>query len=469
MVLGAGDRGKTEELNAFNTHHPPLPVSVLLDLQEDLAGLNCSCRPFLPVIVLTSNRNEEIAFSQADFFISQRKIMWRHAVRLAQRHPRRLARPDVLAAILSSSRWPETSTNISMRSFSRRVRGGLDDPDDELNEHKASEAERRLTKTPSATDMEFFSQLADDLEDDEDDDEKIDAEYQRKQEEIRRELDSRTGRGWTDPWHISEEQWMSLQTYDDLPEWSPEFVSRISQERVKVYSEGIPILSVLASMSLPPEACPHPGLGKTKEYAAYRKEVHYRHIAQKAQELAKPKVERILKLKTWEEKQDAVDELFESVEEQLRNQEEILGLHPEFPNWVGMALEEYLTDFKVGESKDSVKKSDAASKDAEAEPLFMDCFDPNEPDEIVPTILSPLRPHPRDGPGRMVEEWQLSANKKTKRILMRACTRKVAEALEKNDVSRVFVHGRRGVGKVPNLMLLQNCISPTHSSIVVRF
>lgn len=342
---------------------------------------------------------------------------------------------------------------FATRSFSRKSRGALDDVSEE--EAKQAGAEQMKAKMPSATEMEFFS-LKDDsfFDDDEDDDYDeddsavADAEYERKQEEIRRELDTRTGRGWTDPWEISEEQWMSLQTADDLPEWSPEFVSRISQERVKVHPEGVPTLSEIASMSLPPEACPHPGMGQTKEYAAYRKQHHFKYIEGRIEEVLPPKLDRITKLKTWEEKQDAVDELFESVEEQLRNEEEILGLHPQFGNWVTQAIEEYLTKIKNGDTKPDSKKVDASTKDAEAHPIFMDCYDEHEPDEMVPSILSPLKPHPRDGPGRMVEEWQLAANKKTKRILVRPVMRKIAETMEQNVASRILVHGRRGVGKV---------------------
>ena len=52
----------------------------------------------------------------------------------------------------------------------------------------------------------------------------------------------------------------------------------------------------------------------------------------------------------------------------------------------------------------------------------------------------------------MVEEWQLAANKDTKRIMMRDATReiaeKVVEAEEGKGATRVFVSGKRGVGKV---------------------
>lgn len=85
----------------------------------------------------------------------------------------------------------------------------------------------------SASATEFHDELAE--EEVEDEDEHDDEEYRRKQEEIQKELDSRTGLVWTDPWEVSEEQWMSSTTVNDLPDWSPEYVSRISQERVKIH------------------------------------------------------------------------------------------------------------------------------------------------------------------------------------------------------------------------------------------
>ncbi len=376
--------------------------------------------------------------------------MWRHAVKVATRPTRWMAGTRPCGCSMVSIFPPRK--DVAVRYFARRPRDGLDDVDDVLKEQTENEKERTRSKTLSATEMELFA-MGEDLGDndddnDEEDDARMDAEYQRKQEAIRKELDSRTGRGWTDPWHISEEQWMSLQTADDLPGWSPEFVSRISQERVKIHADGIPTLSALATMSFPPEPCPHPGLGQTKEYAAFRKKFHYNYIAKKVEELAKPNLDKILKLTQWEKKQDAVDELFENVEEQLRNQEEILGLHPDFPKWVERALEKYLIKVKYGNVTNDVVKSETELKDADAEPLFMDCYNPADSDSIVPSILSPLAPHHRDGPGRMVEEWQLAAHKSTKRILMRTSTRKIAETLEKNDASRIFVCGRKGVGKV---------------------
>ena len=55
----------------------------------------------------------------------------------------------------------------------------------------------------------------------------------------------------------------------------------------------------------------------------------------------------------------------------------------------------------------------------------------------------------------MVEEWDLAADKGTKRILIRHCIREIAQALEEagkenadDAVRRMFVKGRQGVGKV---------------------
>lgn len=197
-------------------------------------------------------------------------------------------------------------------------------------------------------------------------------------------------------------------------------------------------------MPLPPPACPHPGLGKAKAYAAHRKHVHFEQISGKVERMAESKVKEILLLPTWDEKQDAVDELFESLEVELKEKEEILGKHPDFGDWVERSLQKYLSTF----NKDG-SQSKEESRAEEMAPLFMDCFSPNdEPDQLVPSILSPLKPHPNDGPGRMVEEWELAANTKTKRILIREPTKTIAKVLEGNDASRIYVYGRRGVGKV---------------------
>jgi hypothetical protein len=130
-----------------------------------------------------------------------------------------------------------------IRYFSRRVKSHLDDPVEEFLELEESRAMKERNTSVSAIDMEFFgNNSSDDGFDDDDDDDDTDkadplysAEYRKKQEETREELDSRTGRPWTDPWEITDEEWMSSTLQENLPDFSPELVSRISQERVRVY------------------------------------------------------------------------------------------------------------------------------------------------------------------------------------------------------------------------------------------
>ena len=73
-------------------------------------------------------------------------------------------------------------------------------------------------------------------DDDDEDEERIrqDLEKERKAQAVRDELDRRTGRGWTDDWTITDEDWFAGRKLDDLPDWSPELCSRMSLERVKV-------------------------------------------------------------------------------------------------------------------------------------------------------------------------------------------------------------------------------------------
>jgi hypothetical protein len=113
-------------------------------------------------------------------------------------------------------------------------------------EERESQANKENEGSVAAVwNMEFFDEQlinanSDDAgyNDGDDDEEELaarmDEEYRQKQEEIQRELDSREGRPWKDPWAIKEEQWMSTTGFDDLPDWSSDRVSRISQERVQV-------------------------------------------------------------------------------------------------------------------------------------------------------------------------------------------------------------------------------------------
>jgi hypothetical protein len=146
-------------------------------------------------------------------------IMWR-----VLRSQRRLQ--HVLARASSQA---QVAQAIGVRSFSRKVPGASGTPDPMPEKEMHPDAQK--PSLFSATD--FYDELAEEEVDEED--EHDDEEYRRKQEEIQKELDSRTGLVWTDPWEVSEEQWMSSTTVEDLPDWSPEYVSRISQERVKIH------------------------------------------------------------------------------------------------------------------------------------------------------------------------------------------------------------------------------------------
>jgi hypothetical protein len=147
--------------------------------------------------------------------------MWRAGTLIRSQHSRVLARL-LLARGLENG---QASSIPVSRLFSTGSR-----------DQEAGAAKPRVKSFP-APDMEFFNELLDDSDDDDDDDEAgiQDKEYRQKQEEIQRELDTRIGRPWTDPWEITQEDWMSTGTADDLPEWSPDYVSRVAQERVKLH------------------------------------------------------------------------------------------------------------------------------------------------------------------------------------------------------------------------------------------
>jgi len=313
----------------------------------------------------------------------------------------------------------------------------------------------------SPDDMEFFDPSTFDLNDDEESEEEIlEREQEEKRQKIRDELDKRTGRLWSDPWEITHEEWSTKRVADDLPDWTPDMCSRISSERVKIHPDGTPTLLTLSKIALPPPPPPHPGHGNAKPYSKYRKSAHNEYVAEKVAAMAAPKVDEILKKETWQDKQDAVDELFESVEFQLKDQEKILGRHPKFGDWVERALEDYLRSVKHESSatKESVTDKEAEGdisnnfpskeQDEKALPIFCDLYDKEGPDAVVPKILHPLKPHAKDGPGRMIEEWEIIAHKETKRMMLRQSTRKIAQVLsDDSKPSRVYVTGKRGVGK----------------------
>ena len=100
---------------------------------------------------------------------------------------------------------------------------------------------------------------------------KEEVEYHARQLQIKKELDKRTGRLWTDEWIITDEEWMTSQSFEDIEEWSPQLATRKSLESVKVFEGGVPTLEQLGRLELPRSLPPHPGHGDPNAYAKYRK------------------------------------------------------------------------------------------------------------------------------------------------------------------------------------------------------
>lgn len=60
------------------------------------------------------------------------------------------------------------------------------------------------------------------------------AEFLRRKA-IRDEINSRTGRLWTDRLELTDDDWAAGKALDDLPDWTEEICSRVSRERVQVH------------------------------------------------------------------------------------------------------------------------------------------------------------------------------------------------------------------------------------------
>jgi len=125
------------------------------------------------------------------------------------------------------------------------------------------------------------------------------------------------------------------------------------------------------------------------------------------------------------------------------------------------------------DAKDNVLDVAGANEEL-AVPVFMDIANvknaPNSAflaksnDAGIPNLIYPLNVHHREGVGRMVEEWELAANKQTKRIMMRDATKAIASKIvestnccdsavgdNKKGAARVLVTGKRGVAKTAAL------------------
>jgi len=289
-------------------------------------------------------------------------------------------------------------------------------------------------------------------------------EREKRKQKFRDELALRTGRGWSDPWEITDEDCADLTELDDMQDWTPDFASKFSLDRVKVV--GIPTLKEMYDLALPLPPPPRPNSDK-KAYASHRKELHYDYIRSKVSVIVEPKIDGIKKLNSWEEKQDAVDELFESVEFQLKEEEEVLGRQHNFGALVEKAVQDHLESLQKDETTQQSENDDATqssppppSSDEEKEvlPPFMDLYNKKDIPEgeavgpVVPKILHPLKPNERShGVGRMVEEWELSAHDETKRIMLRESTQKIARIIDNNVSSRILLNGDTGCGKSATL------------------
>lgn len=341
---------------------------------------------------------------------------------------------------------------IQLRSFgvSRYGQGGFDNvgnDDDDENEIFG-------TDNISPDDMELHQHNPFAVKENTAERETLEEEEERQQK-ARDEFAARKGRGWSDPWEMTEDDLTCEMELADFPEWSPSNASKLSLDRIKVLEDGIPDIKHISELPLPNPPVSHPSLDKDA-YNFHRENLHFKHICGKIPALVDPKLEKIRALKTWEEKQDAVDELFESVEEQLKEGEEILGRQPSFGTWVETGLEKYLEDIQ-NEDKNTLDEKQSNGDD-QAIPLFMDLYDENDAIDsekeglVVPKILHPLKPHKKaDLVGRMVEEWELAAHGGTRRIMLRQSTREIARIMEKNTSFRVFVNGDSGCGKTAAL------------------
>ena len=112
--------------------------------------------------------------------------------------------------------------------------------------------------------------------------------------------------------------------------------------------KGVPTLKEITELSLPPsDPVLHPSR-KAKTYAAYRKSQHYKSVKDCVEALTKDRIAKILsdasKAEDWEDQQEAIDALFEALQEEARDDPsmDILSKHPSFPSWVDRGLEEVL-------------------------------------------------------------------------------------------------------------------------------
>ena len=274
----------------------------------------------------------------------------------------------------------------------------------------------------------------------------------------------------------------------------------------------------MSNLDLPTSLPAHPGHGTPSIHAKARKKNLSKRLRTAIQVSIADDLANILTLTSWEEKQEAVDRLFEVIEERVREKEPVLAKLPDFKERVEDGLEQVLRMVQsrvkgakkgalaaagdVKEDGESSKPSELGQEDLEnaidvmgakgdqAVPVFIDLLKAANGQDVtsgdttdegssskkglssfftksnesgVPNLVYPLNVHHNEGVGRMVEEWQLAANKETKRIMIRDGMKEIATKIveaanccsgdvneDKKGSARIFVTGQRGVGKVSN-------------------
>ena len=225
-----------------------------------------------------------------------------------------------------------TITSTPLRYFSSGFDGGNDGMDDDLGKRKLMSfdgADGDYGYIPTAHDFSDEDDQDgddddryedDDEEDDgyfdEDDEDYIDPDEESKRQremrklELKKEFQNKKGRGWSDDMDMEEVLMSNLQ-FEDLQDWTRDWISQTSRDRVQIHPDKIPTLSQLARLPLPPKTHVHPGHGNPKEYTAHRRRVIFKHISEAVRKKAEPMMDYIQSLETWDAKQDAVDKLFE--------------------------------------------------------------------------------------------------------------------------------------------------------------
>lgn len=120
-----------------------------------------------------------------------------------------------------------------IRSFNKSR--GTSSLGDVLDEELPSPDLDDVQDLKTSEDMDFYDPLTVNYypeQEDEDDEKEVE---EARRQAIREELDSRSGRLWKDRWELTDEDWSSGKSYDDLPNWTEELCSRVSRERVRVH------------------------------------------------------------------------------------------------------------------------------------------------------------------------------------------------------------------------------------------